>query len=438
MKANNMNMKSIIECLSKETFIIKSSEDRYIVSLPLRGKAFFASAYGAETLLNVLGGSAMEVDNQVEDYLKELYDMPSLTPAIKSREGVFSSAISLILTQRCNFECTYCFAHDARGKETMTQEDVAFIIDSWAAEPIPHQKVTFIGGGEPTIVWDLLEWAIKYVRKKLGDVKIVLVTNGSLISHDRLLFLRDAKVQISLSFDILPEIQEGQRRIYHSGKSSFKAVDTFIRDVIQTNAGTEKSDVIRVGIRSTITPDIVEKMTDMVRFVDENYRGTVKQIHFEHVTSSSNPGAFYHQYEEEFFKARAFGREVGIEVCNSITASQGKVRNSFCLGESCFVPTDDDGIICTACHRISSPRDGLIDVFKYAEARGHKMFHFKEATNESLRGNSEDCNTCPAKWQCAGGCIMERLLLSPELLEKKCEMVRGFNRRLLEEKLDEQ
>lgn len=431
------SLETIIKDLSGQTYLIDSDRYEHIVSLPLRGVAVSATSSGAEALRNTLWGSCTNVDDDLENLLRELHARQARAPRPRRKEGVFSSAISLILTQRCNFECTYCFAHDARGKETMSRDDVRFIVDSWAAQPVPHDKVTFIGAGEPTVVWGLLEWSIGYVREKTGDAQIVLVTNGSLISHDRLLFLKEAGVQISLSFDILPEIQEGQRQIYHSARSSFQAVDSFLKDVAMTNAGAGEHDAFLVEVRSTITPDIVEKMTDMVRFVHDNYAGAVNRIHFEHVTSPDNPAAFYGQFEEEFFRARAIGHEVGIDVYNSLTASQDKVRSAFCQGESCFVPAAEGGIICTACHRISSQKDSLIGVFQYAESRGHDVFRCHEAGSEDLRGITEECKSCPARWQCAGGCIMERLTLPPALLRKKCDMVRGFNRRLLEEKLNE-
>lgn len=431
------SLETIIEDLSGQTYLIDSDNYEHIVSLPLREVALSATSPGAEALRNALWGSHTNVGGDVENLLRELHARQAKAPSPRHKEGVFSSAISIILTQRCNFECTYCFAHDARGKETLSRDDVRFIIDSWAAQPVPHNKVTFIGGGEPTVVWELLEWSIGYVRKRFGDAQIVLVTNGSLISHDRLLFLKEAKVQISLSFDILPEIQEGQRRIYHTDRSSFLAVDSFLKDVALMNADAGELGIFRVGVRSTITPDIVEKMTDMVRFVNKNYAGAVTRIHFEHVTSPGNPDVFYSLYEEEFFKARAIGREVGIDVYNSLTASQGKVRSAFCVGESCFVPAGDNGILCTTCHRISSPKDKMIGMFKYAESYEHEEFRCHETDREDQRGVTEDCRSCPARWQCAGGCIMERLTLPPELLKKKCDMVRGFNRRLLEEKLNE-
>ncbi len=317
-----------------------------------------------------------------------------------------------------------------------SKEDVRFLIDSWAIQTGPHHKVTFIGGGEPTTKWSLLEWAIRYIREKIGTVEIVLVTNGSLLSPDKIVFLKKERVQISLSYDILPDIQDSQRLIYKSSKSSFHVVDLFLKEVATINANSDDTP-IHVGIRCTITPSIVKKMTDMVRFVSDNYSGVVRRVHFEHVTSTNNPGDFYKQYEEAFFEARNFGRSVGLEISNSLTSSQGKVRSSFCRRESCFVPAGENRIICTACHRVSSPRDSFINVFKYAESYKHGEFCIRGPRHDEMRGISKECEKCPAKWQCAGGCIMERRTLSPEQLRMKCEMVRGFNRRLLEEKLNE-
>ena len=156
------------------------------------------------------------------------------------------------------------------------------------------------------------------------------------------------------------------------------------------------------------------------------------------MTSSNNSASFYKQYEEAFFEARSLGRFMGLEISNSLTSSQGKVRSSFCRRENCFVPTGENRIICTSCHRVSSPRDKNINVFKYAESYKHGEFRIYGSHLDEIRGLLKECEKCPAKWQCAGGCIMKRLSLTPELRGMKCEMVRGFNRRLLEEKLNEQ
>lgn len=418
-----------IKTISNDVFFIKCAEDKYIVSLPLRGLAFYSNQEGVNQLQKVLAGNCSNISDELVDRINYILNAPVRSVPTLKEKSLFGPSISIILHQLCNFECSYCFAHNARGKEALSRNDVKFIIDSWLYSSAEHKKVTFIGGGEPSLSWELLRWSIDYIRGLINneDVKIVLVTNGSLLNHEKVNYLKSKSITVSLSFDILPDIQDSQRPFYNSTKSSFAAVDSFLKDAEQSHLNCE--------IRCTITPRIVHRMSEMVMFVSRNYP-EVEKIHFEHVTSSSNPHDFYSSFTREFFTARALGRNLGITVYNSITSSQGKVRFSFCGGTSCFVPTPEGDILCSACHRISSHKDKLMDTFNDAVIHNHHIFVNKDAPHKSIRGMLESCVRCPAKWQCAGGCLMERLTIGNELFKLKCEMVRDFNRLLLEEQLN--
>lgn len=423
------SIKKIISIISKDIFFIRCANDKYIISLPLRGIAFYSNKKGVNEFQKVLSGNYASVNQELKEYLIQIYNTPASPIPTKKPKDIFGPSISIILHQMCNFECSYCFAHEARGKETLSKEDISFIVDLWKKNTPEHKQITFIGGGEPTLNWDLLKWSILYIRKVLSKEGIIinLVTNGSLISHERLLFLKTEKVNISLSFDILPDVQESQRKYYNSKKSSFMAVDSFLKDTVSSDYSCE--------IRCTITPKIVDRMTEMVEYVHNNYP-TVRRIHFEHVTSANNTPQFFERYTDCFFKARAEGVKMGIHVFNSLTTSQGKIRSSFCIGTNCFVPTSENGIICTSCHRVSSNNDLLIDFFKDAEIINHGKIARFDAPHNKVRGIFKECVSCPAKWQCAGGCLMERQLLTKKMIKEKCNMVRAFNKRLLEEFLN--
>lgn len=419
----------LLKSISKDIFFIKCTEDKYIVSLPLRGVAFYSGKAGVDELQRTLRGNSENIRQETLDYVRYLCSLPIRPISQKEAKPLFGPYISIILHQKCNFECIYCFAHDARGNESLSQNDIKFIIDQWAKGSSDHKKITFIGGGEPTLSWDLLRWSIEYIHKIFAkeNVKIVLVTNGSLLSHERISFLKCHNVIVSLSFDILPDIQDRQRKLFNSTKSSFEAVDCFLKDAYESRLSCE--------IRCTVTPSIVQQMADMVRFVADNYKG-VRKIHFEHVTSSKNPEDFYSKYTDAFFEAREIGRRLGLTVYNSISSSQGKVRHSFCSGTSCFVPTQSGEIICTACHRASSEKDELMNTFKKAIIHQDQTIEIFNRPHEMIRGAMPECETCHAKWQCAGSCVMERLVIGPKLFIKRCEMVREFNKRLLEEQLN--
>ena len=338
---------------------------------------------------------------------------------------LFSPSIRIILSQLCNFACTYCFAQEARSKDRISIASLKRILDDWYGHLQKNRKITFIGGGEPTVTWDELSWAIEYAKSIDSRTNILIVTNGSLLPDERLAFLEKHNVSLSLSFDILPDIQNSQRPIHNSRISSFDVVDSLIKRLACYQ--------IPCGIRSTITSNNVLRMKEMVQFVDANYPH-IKKVHLEHVTDTNNPESFYRDFVDNFFDAREYGRGVGINVYNSLTSSQGQIRYSFCSGTKCFVPSSDNGYAFTACHRVSSPKDSLFEIFGTTQ----QELSSKKRVNESYRhyrGRRELCKECEAKWQCAGGCIMESISLPSSLLLLKCKMVREFNKRLLLEKL---
>ena len=80
----------------------------------------------------------------------------------------------LILTDVCNFKCSYCKGLRSDVKETMSLARAKEVIDLWAREGLKNIRLS---GGEPTIWPDLVElvW-----HARLNQIKnIAISTNGS-------------------------------------------------------------------------------------------------------------------------------------------------------------------------------------------------------------------------------------------------------------------
>lgn len=410
-------------------FVIPIGNNKNIVYLPLYHVSFYINDEGADAITRYKKGIPFEKNEiKIQEVLNAiLFSTQNSPPPPPISDPLKSNNISIILHQKCNLECSYCFAHENRGNESLTPESVKQIIDWWIVRK-GKKSVTFIGGGEPTLNWDLLYYAIQYIRHrdKNDDVTIKVITNGTLIDEKKIQVLEENRVKLSISFDILPDIQNSQRKYYRSNDNSYIIVDSLIRQLKYSN--------IEFDIRATITENSVSRMADMVRHVYSNYPHA-KNIHLEHITDSLLSNNFYNDFTNYFFEARKIGKELGIKVYDSLTKAYKNIKyDGFCNGDKCFIPQPNGEIIYSFCHRFSNVDNNLVNNIKistFLSSGEHQPNNdYKKFTVPN------ECNRCFARWHCAGGCLAERAVLSPELLDIKCQMVREFCKRLIIEEMN--
>ncbi|MGI9515748.1 MAG: radical SAM protein [Pirellulaceae bacterium] len=138
--------------------------------------------------------------------------------------------VTLKLTNGCNLACTYC------NVEALTPQTPKMSLETYkvAAKLLlenshqPHVGLEF-HGGEPLLLPD--EWfeeAVafgKSLAKANGKtVENPLVTNGTILTKDRLLKLHDLGIRFCLSVDGPPEINDTMRG---SGKAVERAIELF-------------------------------------------------------------------------------------------------------------------------------------------------------------------------------------------------------------------
>lgn len=170
-------------------------------------------------------------------------------------------------------------------------------------------------------------------------------------------------------------------------------------------------------------------MQEMVHFVSQNY-SQIKLLNFEPVTSSTNTKSFYDDYIENFFISKKVAAECGIVVYNSISISCNTLKERFCQREFCITPT---GAI-TTCHRVSSSKEPLYENFTIGYVSNTNVYidENRIKTILSLKQPLNQCETCFAKYHCAGGCVSERMQLSKEQKELKCNFTKDIVLKLLE------
>lgn len=114
--------------------------------------------------------------------------------------------LAIILTDECNFACSYCY--QARGAARLEASTLIRAIDLFRPY-FGRQCVVSFYGGEPLLAFDLIQKAVLEVNTLAhGNGKgprFSLITNGSLLNDDILEFLARHEFKIELSFDGLAQ-----------------------------------------------------------------------------------------------------------------------------------------------------------------------------------------------------------------------------------------
>lgn len=148
--------------------------------------------------------------------------------------------LAVYLSNRCNLDCRYCYVAVNQGAPAVhTFEHIREGVDFFFARvPAKDKKITFLGG-EPFLNFPLLQRAVDYVRAK-GGVGIVLqtFTNGANISQDKLDWLEERHVFVTVSLDGMKETND-RNRVFHGdpARSVFDAVMARLEGIDKSRLG---------------------------------------------------------------------------------------------------------------------------------------------------------------------------------------------------------
>ena len=185
-----------------------------------------------------------------------------------------------MITDDCNFQCTYCF--EKKKKRYLTKEQATTFIDkmfdfkdykdywgSYYQEGDDIETIQFmLFGGEPFLNVELMEYIMDYFISKcnedltkyqhrLDTFRATIITNGSLINTEQSIkFLDKYHERLELSITL-----EGCKS-FHDSCRFFKGTKTGTYDLVKKNFLWYKERYGNVGSKVTISPNNVDKMYD--------------------------------------------------------------------------------------------------------------------------------------------------------------------------------
>jgi sulfatase maturation enzyme AslB (radical SAM superfamily) len=161
----------------------------------------------------------------------------------------------LYFTNKCNLACTYCYEDlPGRPPQIMTREEIRSSIDAIIARENPdNQTLIVLFGGEATLEWENVCYAMDYAYSKKNNVHFNLTTNGIKYLSQKFInetvdniFYKKRMLSIDVSFD---GIGNGDR-VFHNGKDSTGSMLEVLSNLVKNN--------VRYRIRYTIQKNNID------------------------------------------------------------------------------------------------------------------------------------------------------------------------------------
>ena len=386
--------------LGKSIFLVETVDSDILVYAPLAGLALRASTEEAEDIERVASGQPSTPESV------EVWNMlQAKEPVMGCSSPTDIDEMTILLNQRCNFTCTYCYSARGRSKAELSTAQIHRALEFFVKRNRGNRlSIVFSGGGDPMLSFDKFQEAVNYAEKLAAPQDITLdigvVTNGSTLADTQINYLKEHRVQTVLSFDILKDVHDRQR-------SHFDVVAGTLRKMVDEG--------LPFGLRCTITPLNVCRQCEMVEMLHRVFP-QVSSAAFEAVLSrelfmtTEKLASFYDAFVTHFFEARRLGDGYGIDIGNTVMRSVGCRKMRACPGKLVVTP---DGTL-SACSRVSVAKEPHYDLFRYGHTDSEGVTVDEDKYGELMDENAlrhDECAECIAQWHCGGGCLLARRVL---------------------------
>jgi radical SAM protein with 4Fe4S-binding SPASM domain len=410
----------------------EESSFTYLLYAPLKGLVYLVSELQLRFLEENLFKDKVFSDEYMEKIQKILISKTE-KPLFSTKSIDDIQNLMLLPNNICNFKCSYCYAAEGRSNKVIDLEKlklgIKYFFDPGRAKG-KRLTISVLGGGEPLLSWFLIKSTLEYallLNKERGytNLPISIVTNGSILNDDIIDFCKTNNVSVSVTFEILKEIQNLQRGSYE------KVVE---------NINTLTAQGVEVALNSVITKNNVHLMPEMIKEASLII-SDVKKMAFNPIMDSDyfdsfeDSALFYKNYIEGFYAAFKLAKEKGIYLTCTFLNAFYCVTDRYCPGK--FVITSEGTV--SICYFVSSSRDKLYQSFIYGDIKEDDEIVIDEEKFQAIINNSgktEECDKCYAKWHCSGGCFVNNRLFTIENKKIYCQTMRDFLKRMLLEKID--
>jgi MoaA/NifB/PqqE/SkfB family radical SAM enzyme len=167
------------------------------------------------------------------------------------------SGFTFIMTDDCNYRCSYCY--QKRAKTCLDLRTAKRAADFFRPFLSRECSINFFGG-EPLLAADAIKALVHYIQAGNGhpkkEISFSLATNGSLLTDDLVRFLNQHRFSVLLSFDGVS--QDVSRK-----KGSFAPTVAVLRKLLECPD-------IELETNSVFTPGTIDTLYPSLRFIVES------------------------------------------------------------------------------------------------------------------------------------------------------------------------
>lgn len=405
---------------------------KWIIYLPLVGHATLLTLDEVEELKRVLFSSSDSINPKIRIIQSWQNNKPvKVYYAPRSVNDLLN--LMILPNNKCNFHCSYCYSAHGRSNTEISnkklRDGIKYFLNPDRAKG-ERLTISVLGGGEPLLSWELVKSSLQYAyelnKLRDEDLPVSLVTNGSIVNEDIISFCKENNISVSVSFDIIEDVQNAQRGSYLKVKDNINVL---------TNNG------IDVALNTVITRENVMRMDEMIEVMSQTipqvnkvaFKTLITDSYFE---NNDQRKKYYHSFIDNFFAAKKLAKSKGITLSCTYLNNTICLSDRYCPGK--FVITAEGDI--SICHCVSSKGDVLYDQFIYGEILTDGSLSITDGKLSEILSHdmnySDRCDSCIAKWHCAGGCYADSCSLDNKHQESYCESMRYFISVYLQEKFN--
>ena len=412
--------------------------DRYLIYRPLVRLAFIGNRAMADICERIAQGEVDKEDpnyTKVLDFLRSVHFMQEDPPLPPSKtQGEFRPILAvLLMTNRCQLRCIYCYADAGEVPEQDLDAEtgraaIDIVYENARQTGADTFEVSFHGGGEPTLTWEAIKDCTAYAREKPLPARITLTSNG-IWSPAQCRWIMANLDGVSLSMDGRQDTQD-QQRPFISGIGSF--------DIVWRNIQAMDAQGFDYALRLTATEPFENFPKEIVYLCQET---ACKHFHVEptfhiqrgmHGDPLSGDGeAFVDAFLEGVNVAEAAGRTLMYS-----GGRLGLVTDTFCTAPYQALIVNPLGQLVT-CYELAG-RDHPMNEISVVGSLTPSEMTLDKVHRQRLHGliaaRRDACQDCLCYWSCAGDCYV-RALPGPEadvrVRGERCEINRQITLGLL-------
>ncbi|MDD5731574.1 MAG: radical SAM protein [Patescibacteria group bacterium] len=382
---------------------------------------------------------------------KGFNDRAFLEEKMREREKEISSGslidhLELIMSEVCNFRCTYCIHFNNLETSDRINNPEKFMRFEMAKEAVDqyfeilreHGKHTIeinFGGGEPLMAWSVIKQVLEYCRATYGsefELQFSINTNASFITQEIAETLKKYRVGIASSLDGLQE-ENDRVRLTKSGGGTFSQILLGFDKLVQVEYPLE-------GIAVTVTEKNFRGLNESI--VDWVIARGMKDIRID-IDVLDMVEIPVEDIVAKLMRIRSYAMKQGIDApgfwsrpAENLNESTLESRVAFCGGvrgnSICIDPSGD----IYGCG-YSTTLLGNLSEIRSLHAPNSAYYRFVKSR---LTGAMEMCKGCMIEGQCGGGCnITQEFVRATKTakIERMCDLYRRMTQEILREQLRE-